>query len=115
MTIKRLGTNARISKAVVHGGTVYLAGQVADNVDGDTESQTRETLAKIEKLLKEAGSDKSRILSAQIWLADISEAPKMNAVWEAWLPKGAAPARATVQSALATPRHLIEIKVIAAQ
>lgn len=114
MSIHRSGTNARLSKLVVHGGIAYLAGQVADDLDADTEQQTRETLAKIDALLAEAGTDKTRILSAQVWLATMVDAPKMNAAWEAWMPEGSAPARATVGAPLATPRHLVEIKVMAA-
>jgi enamine deaminase RidA (YjgF/YER057c/UK114 family) len=113
MTIKRIDTNARLSKVVVHNGLAYLAGQVADTLDAPVDVQTRETLAKIDALLQGVGSDKTRILSAQIWLADMAQAPQMNAVWEAWMPQGHAPARATVGAPLATPRHLIEIKVVA--
>ncbi|MBE7202750.1 MAG: RidA family protein [Parafilimonas terrae] len=114
MTILRSGTNKRLSKLVVHRGLAYLAGQVADDLDGSLEAQTRETLAKIDALLAEAGTDKTRILSAQIWLADMGGAPTMNAVWEGWMPDGHAPARATVGAPLASPRHLVEIKVVAA-
>jgi enamine deaminase RidA (YjgF/YER057c/UK114 family) len=114
MTIHRSGTNKRLSKLVDHRAIAYLAGQVADNLDAPVEAQTKETLAKIDALLKEAGTDKTRILSAQIWLASMSDAPKMNAVWEAWMPEGQAPARATVGAPLASERHRIEIKVTAA-
>ncbi|ACL59141.1 RidA family protein [Methylobacterium nodulans] len=114
MSIQRSGTNKRLSKLVVHRGLAYLAGQVADDLNGSLESQTRETLAKIDALLTEAGTDKTRILSAQIWLADMAEAAKMNAVWESWMPEGHAPARATVGAPLASSRHLVEIKVVAA-
>ncbi|WP_046868223.1 RidA family protein [Microvirga massiliensis] len=114
MSIQRSGTNKRLSKLVVHRGIAYLAGQVADNLEADISVQTRETLAKIDTLLAEAGTDKTRILSAQIWLASMEDAPKMNAVWEAWMPEGSAPARATVGAPLATARHLVEIKVVAA-
>lgn len=114
MSIKRSGTNKRLSKLVVHRGVAYLAGQVADDLGADVSAQTRETLAKIDALLSEAGTDKTRVLSAQIWLASMEDAPKMNAVWEAWMPEGDAPARATVGAPLATARHLVEIKVVAA-
>lgn len=114
MSIVRTGTGARLSKVVVHQGLAYLAGQVAADLDGSLDAQTRETLGKIDGLLAEAGSDKTRILSAQIWLADMAQAAQMNAVWEAWMPEGCAPARATVGAALASPRHLVEIKVLAA-
>jgi enamine deaminase RidA (YjgF/YER057c/UK114 family) len=103
-----------LSKLVVHRGVAYLAGQVADDLAADVSIQTRETLAKIDALLAEAGTDKTRILSAQIWLATMEDAPGMNAVWENWMPEGAAPARATVGAPLATARHLVEIKVVAA-
>ncbi|TQI65302.1 enamine deaminase RidA (YjgF/YER057c/UK114 family) [Bosea sp. AK1] len=114
MSIKRSGTNKRLSKLVVHRGLAYLAGQVADDLGADVSVQTRETLAKIDALLTEAGTDKTRILSAQVWLASMEDAPKMNEIWEAWMPEGEAPARATVGAPLATPRHLVEIKVVAA-
>lgn len=114
MSIQRTGTNKRLSKLVIHRGIAYLAGQVADDLDADLSAQTQETLAKIDALLAEAGTDKTRILSAQIWLTSMADAPKMNAVWEDWMPEGAAPARATVGAPLATTRHLVEIKVVAA-
>lgn len=114
MSIQRSGTNKRLSKLVIHRGIAYLAGQVADDLDADLSGQTRETLAKIDALLAQAGTDKTRILTAQIWLASMADAAKMNAVWEAWMPEGVAPARATVGAPLATARHLVEIKVVAA-
>lgn len=114
MTIKRLHVGPRMSEAVIHNGTVYLAGQVADDTDKDAVDQTRQVLAAIDRLLAEVGSDKTRILSAQIFLADIADFGAMNSVWDAWVPAGNTPARATVESKLATPRHLVEIKIIAA-
>ncbi|MCJ9700034.1 RidA family protein [Bradyrhizobium sp. SHOUNA76] len=114
MTIHRSGTNKRLSKLVVHRGIAYLAGQVADDLNAPVDAQTKETLAKIDALLEEAGSDKTKILSAQIWLKSMQDAPKMNAVWEEWMPEGQAPARATVGAPLASERHLVEIKVTAA-
>lgn len=114
MSIKRLHVGPRMSEAVVHNGTVYLAGQVADDPSEDTAGQTRQVLAAIDRLLGECGTDKTRILSAQIFLADIAEFSAMNAVWDAWVPAGHTPARATVESKLATPRYRVEIKVIAA-
>ena len=114
MTIRRIKTGPRMSQAVVHGGTVYLAGQVADDPSADVAGQTRQILAKIDALLAEAGSDKTRILSANIWLADISTFGEMNQVWDAWVPQGHAPARATVESKLAAPQYRVEIGVIAA-
>jgi enamine deaminase RidA (YjgF/YER057c/UK114 family) len=114
MSIKRFQTGPRMSQAVVHGNTVYLAGQVADTPVPSVADQTKQILAKIERLLKEAGADKSQLLSANIWLADISRFDEMNQVWDAWVAPGNTPARATVQSALARPTHLVEIMVVAA-
>ena len=112
--IKRIETGARMSQAVIHNGIVYLAGQVGKPGTSVTE-QTREVLAQIDRLLAEAGSDKTRILSAQIWMADMADFAEMNAVWDAWVPAGHAPARATGESALATPDYKVEIIVVAAQ
>jgi enamine deaminase RidA (YjgF/YER057c/UK114 family) len=114
MSIKRLKTGPRMSQAVVHGNTVYLAGQVADTPAPSVGEQTKEILTKIDRLLSEAGTDKTRLLSANIWLADISRFDEMNQVWDAWVAPGNTPARATVQSALARPTHLVEIMVVAA-
>lgn len=114
MTIQRFHVGPRMSEAVVHQGTLYLAGQVAQDPSEDTAGQTRQILAAIDRLLAECGSDKTRILSAQIFLADISEFAQMNSVWDAWVPSGHTPARATVEAKLATPRYRVEIKVIAA-
>ena len=115
MAIERIGVGPRMSQAVVHGNTVYLAGQVADDPSADVAGQTGQILAKIDALLAQAGSDKSRILSASIWLSDISTFGAMNGVWDAWVAPGCAPARATVQSALAAPPYLVEIGCIAAR
>jgi enamine deaminase RidA (YjgF/YER057c/UK114 family) len=115
MTIKRIDVGPRMSQAVVHGNTVYLAGQVADDTSPSVGAQTTSVLAKIDRLLKEAGTDKSKILSANIWLTDIGRFAEMNAVWDAWVSPGNTPARATVQSALAAPQFLVEIAVIAAR
>ena len=112
--IKRIETGPRMSQAVIHNGTVYLAGQVGKPGTSVTE-QTREVLAQIDRLLAEAGSDKTRILSAQIWMADMANFAEMNAVWDAWVPAGHAPARATGESALATRVYKVEIIVVAAQ
>lgn len=114
MTIKRIQIGPRMSQAVVHGGVVYLAGQVADDPVPSVAAQTTQILARIDRLLAEAGSDKSKILSANIWLADISRFDEMNGVWDAWVAPGATPARATVQSALARSSNLVEIMVVAA-
>ncbi|MBD9526890.1 MULTISPECIES: RidA family protein [Paracoccus] len=112
--IKRIETGARMSQAVVHNGIVYLAGQVGKPGESVTD-QTKEVLAQIDRLLAECGSDKTRILTAQIWLADMANFAEMNAVWDAWVPAGNAPARATGESALATPDYKVEIIVVAAQ
>jgi enamine deaminase RidA (YjgF/YER057c/UK114 family) len=114
MSIKRLHVGARMSEAVVHNGTIYLAGQVAGDPKEDAAGQTRQILAAIDSLLAECGSDKTQILQAQIFLADIKDFPAMNSVWDAWVPQGHTPARATVEAKLATPAYKVEIKVIAA-
>lgn len=114
MSIKRLHVGPRMSEAVVHNGTVYLAGQVAEDASQDTAGQTRQILEAIDRLLAECGSDKTRILSAQIFLADIADFAAMNSVWDAWVPSGHTPARATVESKLAAPKYRVEIKVVAA-
>ena len=116
MSIQRLHTNQRMSQIVVHGDTVYLAGQVAlDKPGGSFAEQTRNILDRIDALLKEAGTDKTKVLSATIWLADMRGFEDMNAVWDAWVPQGCAPARATVEAKLATPAFTVEIGVIAAK
>jgi enamine deaminase RidA (YjgF/YER057c/UK114 family) len=116
MTITRIEAGSRMSQAVIHGDTVYLAGQVALKSPGKpVADQTREILGSIDRLLSEAGTDKSKVLSAQIWLADISKFNEMNEVWDAWLSPGNAPARATVESKLAAPDFTVEIMVVAAK
>jgi enamine deaminase RidA (YjgF/YER057c/UK114 family) len=112
--IQRFDVGPRLSEMVVHQGTVYLAGQVPDTEDADITTQTREVLASIDALLARAGSDKSKILRAEIFLADLADFPGMNAVWDAWVPEGHAPARATVQAKLARPGWRVEIVVTAA-
>jgi enamine deaminase RidA (YjgF/YER057c/UK114 family) len=114
MSIKRIEVGPRMSQAVIHNGLVYLAGQVASKTVPSVEKQTKEILGNIDKLLKQAGSDKSKILKANIWLSDIRTFAEMNKAWEAWASKGNTPARATVESRLATPAHLVEIMVTAA-
>jgi enamine deaminase RidA (YjgF/YER057c/UK114 family) len=114
MQIKRFQPGARMSQFVVYGNLGFMAGQVADDTSLDVKGQTREILAKIDRLLAEAGSDKTRILSANIWLADYRSFAEMNEVWDAWVPKGDAPARACVESKLAFPQYTVEISVIAA-
>jgi len=115
MSIQRLHVGKRMSEAVIHGGVVYLAGQVAADPAQDITGQTRQVLDAVDQLLAEGGSDKTRILSATIFLKDIADFAAMNAVWDAWVPQGHTPARATVQAALATPKYLVEVKVVAAQ
>ena len=112
--ITRLEVGPRMSQAVVHNGIVYLAG-VVGKPEGDVASQTRDVLAEIDRLLAAAGSDKTRILRAQIWLADMATFGQMNAEWDAWVPQGHTPARATGEAKLATPDYLVEIIVTAVQ
>jgi len=114
MSITRNHTNSRMSQLVVHGDTIYLAGQVASDSSANIATQTRQVLDKIDNLLAEAGSDKSRILSAQIWLANIGHYAAMNEVWDEWMPAGNAPARACIEARLASPDLLVEIGIIAA-
>ena len=112
--IVRHSMAARYSEAAVFNRVVYLAGMVPERGDTDIRGQTEDVLAQVAQRLTEAGSDKSRILRAQIYLSDISDIAAMNAVWDAWVVPGAAPPRATVQSALADPGWKIEIVVTAA-
>jgi enamine deaminase RidA (YjgF/YER057c/UK114 family) len=114
MAIKRIEAGPRMSQAVVHGNTVYLAGVVADDPKGDVKNQTKEILAKIDRLLAAAGTDKSKLLSANIWLTDIGTWADMNTVWDAWVAPGNTPARATVEAKLAGPAFKVEIMVVAA-
>lgn len=117
MTIERMQAGPRMSQVVIHNSTVYLAGQVASGAPGKSVAeQTKDILSTIDVLLAGAKSDKSRLLSATIWLTDMSTFAEMNGVWDAWVVPGAAPARATVVSPkLAAPEFSIEIAVIAAQ
>ncbi|MFE2003902.1 RidA family protein [Pseudomonas guariconensis] len=115
MAIQRQLTNERMSQIVTHNGTVYLAGQVGDDLDAGIEQQTREVLANIERLLELAGTDKTRLLSVTIYLKDIdAHFLGMNAVWDQWLPQDVAPARATVEAKLCEPEILVEMSVVAA-
>lgn len=111
--IKRIECGPRMSMGVIHNGVVYLAGQVGNPGDSVTE-QTREVLAQVDRLLALAGTDKTRILTAQIWLADMADFAEMNAVWDAWVPQGNCPARATGEAKLATPDYRVEVIVTAA-
>jgi enamine deaminase RidA (YjgF/YER057c/UK114 family) len=115
MGIQRIAPGPRMSMGVVHNGTVYVAGQVADDTSAGVAGQTQQILAKIDAVLAQAGTDKSKILSANIWLSDIGGTfAEMNGVWDAWVSPGNTPARATVEAKLATPAYKVEIAVIAA-
>ena len=116
MSIKRFKSSARMSQAVVHGDTVYLAGQVGENIEGKSVAdQTSNILSSIDSLLATAGSDKAHILSATIWLTSMDDFAEMNAVWDAWVDTDNPPARACVESPhLATPNFQVEIMVTAA-
>ena len=112
--ITRLDPGARMSGAVIHNGTVYLAGQVGTAGESVT-VQAQTALAKVDELLAKAGSNKSRILQAVIWLADMNDFAEMNAVWDAWVDKDNTPARATGEAKLATPDYRFEVIIVAAQ
>ena len=116
MTITRFQTNNRMSQCVIHNKTVYLAGQVALSAPGESvEKQTKAILNQIDKLLKDAGTDKTKALSATIWLCSMNDFAEMNAVWDGWATGGNAPTRACVESPrLATPAFTVEIGIIAA-
>lgn len=114
-TITRIEAGARMSKAVIHGDTVYLAGIVADDPKQDVTSQTKQVLAEIDRLLTLAGTDKTKLLRTNIWLADMKDFGAMNAVWDTWVSQGNTPARATVEASLATPDYKVEIMVVAAK
>jgi len=113
MTIKRFGVGARMSQAVVHNNTIYLAGQVGNPGESVAE-QTATILAKIDQLLADTGSDKSKVLSATIWLASMDDFAEMNGVWDSWVVPGDTPTRAAGESRLATPDYLVEIMIVAA-
>ncbi len=111
--ITRIGTGARMSEAVCFNGIVWLAGQVGTPGESVAD-QTRTCLAEVDRILAEVGTDKTRILSAQIWLADMADFAAMNGVWDAWVPQGHTPARATGEAKLAAPGYLVEVIVTAA-
>jgi enamine deaminase RidA (YjgF/YER057c/UK114 family) len=115
MSITRHDQSSILSQAVEYGDTVYLAGIVAKNLDADVKGQTKEVLAEIDRLLAKCGSSKSKILQAQIWVTDIRNRAPMNEVWTTWVDTKNMPARACVEAALADPRALVEIMVIAAK
>ena len=112
MSITRLEKGPRMSQAVIHGGVVYTAGQVAKGAT--VTAQTEAILANIDRLLAEAGSDKSKLLSATLWITDMANFAEMNAVWDAWVDPDNTPARAATEAKLATPEFLVEIMVMAA-
>lgn len=114
--IQRLHPGPRMSQVVIHGDTIYTAGQVSHNAPGaSVTEQTQDILASLDKLLAEAGSDKSKLLSATVWLVDMGTFAEMNAVWDAWIDPQNPPARACVESRLAAPQFAVEIGVIAAR
>ncbi len=115
MALKRIQVGDRMSQAVIHGDTVYTAGQVALKAPGESVAdQTRDILSRIDTLLAEAGTDKSKLISATIWLSDMTTFNEMNEVWDAWVTPGETPTRACVESKLAAPQFTVEIGVIAA-
>ena len=116
MSIERFETGPRMSQVVVHGNTVYLAGVVANNAAGQSVTrQTQDILSIIDGHLAKAGTDKSKLLSANIYITDMKNFAEMNAVWDAWVSPGNTPARATVQAGLAAPQYHVEIMVVAAK
>jgi enamine deaminase RidA (YjgF/YER057c/UK114 family) len=116
MSVERKEVGPRMSQIVIHGDTVYLAGTVAHTNAGKSVSeQTKEILAAIDRHLAQAGTDKGKLLSANIWLTDMATFAEMNAVWDAWVVPGHTPARATVEAKLAAPQYKVEIMVVAAR
>lgn len=113
MTLHRSEIGPRMSQAVIHGDTIYLAGQVGKGAD--VTAQTKDMLAEVDRLLAEAGSSKSNILSATVWLADMAGISDMNRVWDAWIDPANPPARACVEARLATPDYLVEVMMTAAR
>jgi enamine deaminase RidA (YjgF/YER057c/UK114 family) len=112
MSITRMHSGARMSQVVVHNGVVYLAGQVGEG--DDVAAQTKDMLASVDKLLAEAGTDKSKLLSATVWIADMADIAEMNAVWDAWIDPANPPARACTEAALVLPKFKVEVMVTAA-
>ena len=112
--LQRFHVGPRLSEMAIHNGTVYLAGQVPDDTTADMRGQTAQVLAMVDRLLAEAGSDKSRMLMVQIFLPDIADIVAMNEVWDAWVAPGHTPPRATVQARLANAGYKIEVVVTAA-
>ena len=114
MNISRHETSARMSRVVVHNNTAYLCGQVAEDRTAGIEEQTRTMLAKVDALLESVGSSRKHILSATLYIKDMSLFARMNSVWDSWVPEGFAPARACVEASMASPELLVEVSVIAA-
>ncbi|WP_028303745.1 RidA family protein [Oceanospirillum maris] len=115
MSIERIEVGQRMSRIVKNNGTIYLCGQVAVDSSADIKEQTRTTLEKIETLLAQAGSDKHNMLSVTIYVRDMKDFSAMNKIWDAWVPEGAAPARACVEARMASPELLVEMSVVAAE
>lgn len=115
MTIERKQTGERMSRIVKHNGTIYLCGQVCKDATDDITRQTETMLEKVDELLMEAGSDREHMLSATLYIKTMDDFAAMNAVWDAWVPQGHAPARACVQASMARPELLVEISVVAAE
>ena len=116
MTIERMHTNARMSQVVVHGDTIYLAGQIASGAPGGTiTEQTKDILERIDSYLADARTDKSKILSATLWLSDMANFAEMNAVWDSWIDPNNPPCRACVEAKLASEKYNVEIMVVAAK
>jgi enamine deaminase RidA (YjgF/YER057c/UK114 family) len=114
MSVTRHGVGPRLSQAVVHGNTAYLAGMVAGDPSADARGQTEQILKKIDETLAAVGSDKSKLLSATVYVASMALYNDMNAAWDAWVDKANTPARATVEARLASPKYLVEIMCVAA-
>ncbi|MXN73375.1 RidA family protein [Burkholderia sp. 4701] len=115
MAVIRHHVGARLCETAIHNGTVYLAGQIAEDTTQDIKGQTRDVLGHIDRLLAEANSDKAHLLSVQIYISDLANFEGMNAEWDAWVAQGNTPPRATVEAKLADPALLVEIVVVAAQ
>lgn len=115
LNIQRLETKQRMSRIVIHQGTIYLCGQVCADAKQGIEQQTQTMLDKVEQLLLDAGSDKQHMLSATLYIKDMQDFSAMNSVWDNWVPEGHAPARACVQASMARPELLVEISIVAAQ
>ena len=115
MSIQRFKIGPRMCQAVVHNDTVYLAGQVAEDTTADAKGQTKQILNQIDELLALTGTDKSKLLSATVYLSDMANFGAMNAAWEAWVDPANPPARATVEAKLAAPEYQVEIAIIAAK